>query len=254
LLVVPLQMLVGWRWTFGLLGLCGAAWAVVWQLRFAGERSGSDEVAHERTPWGELFRQRQIWLICVMYFCYAWGSWFFFGWFPTWLVRGEGFSEAEMGVFAALPFLAGTAGNVAGGFLSDRMVSRYGLKMARRLVGSASLTVSCALLAAMTITHNRPLIGILSSLCFGVADLMLPTAWALCLDIGGEHAGVVTGMMNSAGQFGGFACSVVFGYVVQATGNYNYPLWGVSFMVLIAAALFTRIDASKRLFRSAAGT
>ena len=26
-----------------------------------------------------------------MYFCYAWGSWFYFGWFPTYLVKAAGF-------------------------------------------------------------------------------------------------------------------------------------------------------------------
>lgn len=185
-----------------------------------------------------------------MYFCYAWGSWFYFGWFPTWLVKGAGFSDAEMGVYAALPFLFGVAGNIAGGYLSDRMVASFGLKAARRLVGSTSLLVSSLLLIGMTLTHNRTAIVVLSSLCFGVADLMLPTAWALCLDIGGECSGVVTGMMNSAGNFGGVACSVVFGYVVQATGNYSYPVWGVAAMVLVAAILFTRIDATRHLLRA----
>jgi hypothetical protein len=35
---------------------------------------------------------------------------------------------------------------------------------------------------------------------------------------------------------------------VQLTGNYNMPLWGVAGMVMIAALLFTRIDASRPLF------
>jgi MFS transporter, ACS family, glucarate transporter len=81
-----------------------------------------------------------------------------------------------------------------------------------------------------------------------VADLMLPAAWAVCLDIGRSHAGVVTGVMNTAGQLGGFVCSVLFGYVVAATGNYNVPVWVVAGMVMAAAILFTRIDATRQLF------
>ena len=50
-----------------------------------------------------------------MYFCYAWGSWFYFGWFPVYLVKGAGFSEKEMGLFTALPFLMGVGGNLVGG-------------------------------------------------------------------------------------------------------------------------------------------
>jgi nitrate/nitrite transporter NarK len=100
----------------------------------------------------------------------------------------------------------------------------------------------------MTLTHNHAAIVVFSSLGFGVADLMLPAAWAVCLDIGRAHAGLVTGVMNTAGQLGGFVCSVLFGYVVKATGSYDIPVWGVAAMVMIAAALFTRIDATRQLF------
>jgi predicted MFS family arabinose efflux permease len=202
---------------------------------------------HSRAPWGELFRQRQLWLIIAMYFCYAWGSWFYFGWFSVYLVKGAGFTEAEMGLFSALPFLFGAAGNLIGGFLSDRLVARYGLKTGRRVVGSVSLIVSALLLIGMTFTKNHAAVVILSSLGFGIADLMLPSAWAICLDIGRNHAGVVTGAMNTAGQLGGFVCSVLFGYMVKATNNYQQPLWIVAGMVLIAALLFTRIDATRPL-------
>ncbi|HWD97740.1 MAG TPA: MFS transporter [Bryobacteraceae bacterium] len=252
LIVIPLQASIGWRSTFAVLGAIGVLWAIAW-VAWSRESPANVAVSEDRreshlASWREVFRKKQLWLIVVMYFCYAWGSWFFFGWFPTWLVKGAGFTEAEMGIWSALPFLCGTAGNLAGGFLGDRMVASFGVKAARRSVGSGALIASSILLLCMTLTHSRLAIVILSSLGFGVADLMLPTAWALCLDIGGRQVGLVTGIMNSAGQFGGFVCSVVFGYVVQLTGNYNMPLWGVAAMVMVAALLFTHIDASRPLF------
>lgn len=246
LLVVPLQNWVGWRWTFVVLGVIGALWVVAWHV-WRPESEQVSHGSHTAAPYGRLLRARQLWLIVVMYFCYAWGSWFFFGWFPVWLVKGAGFTEGEMAVFSALPFVLGSAGNIAGGFLSDRMVAAYGVKTARRAVGSAALVGSATLILLMSLTHNHAAIGVFSSLGFGIADLMLPAAWALCLDIGGDHAGFVTGVMNSAGQFGGFVCSVLFGYVVQSTGSYQTPLRGIAAMVLIAALLFTRIDASRPL-------
>ncbi len=97
----------------------------------------------------------------------------------------------------------------------------------------------------MTFTRDHTAIVALSSIGFGIADLMLPTAWAVCLDIGGNRAGVVTGVMNTAGQLGGFVCAVLFGYMVQATNNYQQPVWIVAAMVLVGAALFSRIDATR---------
>jgi predicted MFS family arabinose efflux permease len=192
-----------------------------------------------------LFRGRQLWLIFAMYWCYAWGSWFFFGWFPTFLVKGAGFSAAEMGIFSSLPFLLGAAGNVAGGFLSDRLVKRFGLTTGRRAIGCGSLAASALLLIALSRTRDKTAIVILSSLGFGVADLMLPSAWAVCLDIGRGHAGAVSGFMNTAGQFGGFVCSVLYGYAVRWTGSYGTPLLMVGGIVMVAAVLFSRIDPSR---------
>jgi ACS family glucarate transporter-like MFS transporter len=250
LIVVPMQSAVGWRLTFVLLGAAGVIWALFWRALYKDRpAAGAAEEAgkHADVPWAELLRQRQLWLIFTMYFCYAWGSWFYFGWFPTYLVKAAGFTEAEMGIFSALPFLLGALGNIAGGFLSDRLAVRFGLKIGRRLVGFVSLTVSALLLIAMTLTRDKTAIVVLSSLGFGIADLMLPAAWALCLDIGHRYAGTVTGTMNTAGQLGGFVCSVFFGYAVTARGNYQEPLWVIAAMVMVAALLFTRIDPTRPL-------
>ena len=111
-----------------------------------------------------------------------------------------------MGIFSALPFLAGALGNVIGGAMGDGLVTRYGLRNGRRIAGTTSLVISSFLIVAMTLTGDHTLVVILSTLGFGIADLMLPSAWALCLDIGGTHAGAVTGVMNTAGQLGGFLC------------------------------------------------
>jgi ACS family glucarate transporter-like MFS transporter len=248
LIVVPLQSMVGWRVTFVILGAVGVVWVICWKALYHDKpQSTAETSAHANVPWARLFRQRQLWLICVMYWCYAWGSWFYFTWFPVYLVKGAGFTEAQMGIFSALPFLLGAAGNIVGGFLSDRLAVRFGLKVGRRLVGCVSLAISSLLLIAMTLTHDKTAIVVLSSLGFGIADLMLPAAWALCLDVGHQYAGVVTGTMNTAGQLGGFACSVLFGYVVQATGSYNAPVWIVAALVMVAAFLFTRIDPTRSL-------
>jgi MFS family permease len=253
LLVVPLQARIGWRWSFAALGGLGLLWTLAWSALYRDRAAGAaSRVAHVTVPWRELLGRRQLWIIFAMYFSQAWGSWFYFGWFPSYLVKGMGFSEAEMGIFSALPFFMGSAGSLAGGFAGDRAVARLGLRNGRRLMGSAALGISALLLVALSLSHRKVAIVVLSSLGFGIADLMLPTAWAVCLDIGGAYAGVVSGTMNTAGQLGGFICSVLFGYAVAATGGYTLPLWIVAAMVMAGALLFTRIDASKPLVATAA--
>ena len=155
-----------------------------------------------------------------------------------------------MGIFSSLPFLLGTGGNLLGGFLSDRLVKKYGLKIGRIGVACASLLCASILISALALTKDKRGVVVLSSLGFGVMDLMLPVSWAICLDIGREYSGIITGIMNSAGQFGGFLCTVLLGYVVRSTGSYNMPLWIIAGMVAISAGVFSRIDPTKSLVSS----
>ena len=249
LLVVPIQTAFGWRASFFLFGVLGLVWCAAW-WRWYRDPEPTARVAGsepEATPWGLLFRSPQVRTIMLMYCCYAWASWFYFSWLHTWLVKGRGFTEAEMGIFAALPFVMGALGNLAGGFVSEAAVRRFGLRYGRVAVGSTCLLAASCLLVATAMTRDRRIaVGLLSA-GFGVLDLMLPTAWAVCLDISGPHAGAVSGAMNTAGQLGGFLCTILFGYIVGHYNDYDLPLFVIAGMVALSAFLFTRIDASRPL-------
>lgn len=258
LLVIPLLRAVGWRVMFLVLSVLGLMWAVLWRAWFhdrPSEHPGITAAELEeigvtiprtrRGMWSSLFRSRQTWLLMGMYWCYVWGSWFYFSWFPTFLVRGAGLTEKEMGVLSALPFILGCCGNLAGGILSDRLARRFGLKMARCGQATASLAVSSLLILGLAFAKSKVLIVVLASLGFGVLDLMLPATWALCLDLGRTHAGVLTGTMNSAGLAGGFTCTVLFGYLVRETGGYRAPLCVIAAMVMCSAILFSFIDPNR---------
>src|SRR5262249_26471277 len=145
LLVVPLLRWAGWRSTFAVLGVIGVLWVGIWLAMY---REPSRKNAVDRAPsipWRQLLASRQIWLIFIMYGCYSWGSWFYMSWFPVFLVRGAGFTESEMGIYSSLPFLLGVAGNLIGGYASDRLVDKFGLKIGRRSVACASLAASSLL-------------------------------------------------------------------------------------------------------------
>jgi fucose permease len=172
---------------------------------------------------------------------------FYLSWLHTYLVNGRGLTEQEMGAYSALPFLMGMIGTLTGGFLGDRLVKRLGLSLGRRLMGSVSLGLTTLIFLATAMTSGKVSAIVLLSVGFGVMDCMLPSAWAICLDVGGPYAGAVSGAMNMAGSFGGFACAVSFGYLVKACGNYNGPLLAVAAMVAVSAVLFWMLDPTQPL-------
>jgi MFS transporter, ACS family, glucarate transporter len=257
LLILPLQMVFGWRAVFCLLGLLGFLWAVVWCTWFRNRPTehpaitaqeiaeiGSHDAYHVAADWNKLLHNAALWRVVIAYGCYGCGSWFYFSWFPLWMVHHVGLT-LDGAIFAALPFLVGLCANLLGGFLGDRLSARWSAGLVLRLIPCICLLLAAVELAAMALCHSRLAIVALSSLGFGTMDLMLPSMWALCLAIGGRFSGTATGMMNTAGQAGGFLCTVLFGYIVQHTGSYDLPLWFIAGMVLLSALLISGANSAR---------
>ena len=266
--VIPVMMWAGWRTAFYLLGVLGVVWALVWYTYYkdkvivksekfaAAQLSSTETAAANSTPNRaaaanfSLFTftsSLDFWLLCGMYFFYAFGSWFFFSWFPTFMELGRGFDKAELTYVVAVPFVMSMIGNITGGYLTDRLTRRYGLKTGRKALGSASLAVSAVCMFLAAFIPGKMAVFLFLSLCFGIFDLMLPSAWALCIDLGKQHAGTLSGAMNTAGNIGGFCCGILFGELVQQSGNYNLPLYLIAVMLIISALLFAFINPEKKI-------
>ena len=258
--VIPVMMWVGWRSAFYLLGALGIVWAVVWywyyrnpsetsQISITSTSSATSAPSKPSIDWGLLLRSRQMWLLCGMYFFYAFGSWFFFSWFPTFMELGRGFDKSELTYAVAVPFIMSMIGNIAGGHLTDRLSRKYGIKTGRKALGSTSLALSAVCMFLAAFIPGKMAVFIFLSLCFGIFDLMLPSAWALCIDLGKQHAGTLSGAMNTAGNIGGFCCGILFGELVQQSGNYNLPLYMIAVMLIVSAVLFAFINPEKPIIK-----
>ena len=254
--VIPVMAWLGWRAAFWLLGGLGVIWAVVWYIMYRDKtplqlpRGGEQQEASPRggmegVKWGPILHNRQFWTICAMYFFYAFGSWFFFSWFPTFMELGRGFAKSELTYAVAVPFIMSMIGNITGGYLTDKLSAKYGLKVGRKALGTSSLAISALCMFLAAFIPGKMAVFVFLSLCFGIFDLMLPSAWALCIDLGKQHAGAISGAMNTFGNIGGFFCGILFGYLVQASGNYNLPLYMIAGMLLISALLFSFINPTK---------
>ena len=252
--VIPVMAWVGWRAAFYLLGALGVVWAVVWYWYYRDGANGANESyesheSHEPHVFRGLLGSGQFWLLCGMYFFYAFGSWFFFSWFPTFMELGRGFDKTELTYAVAVPFVMSMIGNISGGYLTDKLSNKYGIKVGRKALGSSSLAVSAVCMFLAAFIPGKMAVFVFLSLCFGIFDLMLPSAWALCIDLGKQHAGTLSGAMNTAGNIGGFCCGILCGQLVQQSGNYNLPLYMIAAMLIISAVLFAFINPEKPIIK-----
>ncbi len=262
--VAGLIVAFGWRMPFFLFALIGLAWAALWFWYYRDtprehrsvnpgelaliEGALGEGKARVSVPWRKLLARPQLWTLSAMYFCYAYSINIFLTWFPKYLADARGFDIVAMGIFASAPLAAGVVGDMAGGWFSDRLVERgAGLKMGRRIVAMAGFTIAAVMipLAAASEEHVASILFFCVAL-FGL-ELTVGVSWAVTLDIGGEYAGSVSAVMNTLGNSGAAIAAAVTGYIVAASG------WFAAFAVLavlcvIAALLFTRIDASRPLY------
>lgn len=267
--VVLLIVDFGWRAPFFVFALVGLAWAALWFTFYRDQpaehaRVNAAELAlitdalgaaappsrTAKIPWKQLLGNGQIWTLSAMYFCYAYSIGIFLTWFPTYLKDAHGFNLTKMGLYASLPLMAGVAGDVAGGWISDRLAHGSGnLKLARRLVAMAGfLLAAVAIPLAVLSTAPMVSVGWFCLAVFGL-ELTVGVSWAVTLDIGGNYAGSVSAVMNTCGNIGGAIASFATGYIVTYAG-WNPAFFVLAALSLVAAVLFLGIDASRPLYRA----
>jgi len=262
LLVVPIQMRFGWRTSFYVFGLLGVVWAVAWlrwyrddparkrgvsaaELAEIGDRAGGERSS---VPFRVAFRSRNLWRILFVALSYCYAMYFFLAWLPIYLVRARGYGEMDL-LLAALPFAIGALANAGGGFVSDALARKFGLRRGRALAGSAGLAVAAVCIVAGVLIPQKYATLLLLGLAYAGITFQQPAVWAVCLDIGRDHAGFVSGAMNTAAQLGSFLLSISYGYLTSATGSYDIPLAAVAAMLLAGALVWRRIDATEVLAR-----
>ena len=262
LIVVPLQAQLGWRNVFYIFGAIGVVWAAGWYLWFrdrpeqkrgvnASEikiirEGGAPPPTHGPTPWKTLVTSGNLWAVILMYFTYGYGVNFYFFWLPSYLVEVRGIQN--FAPYAALPFLLGAFANAFGGWTSDALVRRIGLKWGRRTVGLIGQG-SSVLFVLLSFASWNPVYAVISlAMGFAASDFMLPNCWAVCLDIGKRYSGTVTGFMNTAAQIGGAIALTVIGYFAGRK-QWNIAILTMAVGLLISALLYLVIDASKPLVR-----
>jgi MFS transporter, ACS family, glucarate transporter len=266
LMVVPLIAVFGWRPAFFLFGLVGVAWAMVWFLYYrdtpeehrgvnTAEREliGSGRKRSDHVPWRAILSHGNLWVLSVMYFCYNFNLNVYQDWFPTYLHDARGLTLSKMGVYASLPLLAGVLGDLAGGRFSDAVLRATGkANLARRWVAIPGFLLSGAATIPAVQAHDPRVSVAFYSLAFFALEWTVGISWAIPLDIGGDFAGSVSAVMNSLGNLGGALSALVVTYLAKQAG-WDVPFYTTGALCVIAALLFLKIDASRRIARGAAG-
>jgi len=230
-IIVYLQLHYGWHTTFLVTGGLGFVWLALWLLFYdvpgkhkwlgaeerrlieEGQRmpGGEDAVGVGRAladahvppaSWFELFRYREVWALtlCRVLCDPTW--WLYLTWLPKYLSDVRGFSLAEIGLYAWVPYVAADAGSLLGGYTSGYLISRgWDVHAARRFIIVVAALIMP--LGALAVRVDNPMLALvlMSAVLFGfqvwvnnvqvIPSDLFPKQWVGSIaGLGGFGAGI----------------------------------------------------------------
>jgi MFS family permease len=246
---------IHWRHTFFVFGSLGLIWCVAWWWWYRDDpaskpgvnaaelaliqgrlhtanavREGDPPVTPRsdklRVPWGKLLTSFNLWVLCLMYFCSAYGWYINITYFPGYLKEQLGIEQGtDMtssafwigGLMKGLPLLVGSVSCLLGGAATDLFIRRTGnRKWGRRLFGviGHGLCATCYFVAIFYMRNPWAFVLLIAFAAFW-NDLTMGSSWASCLDIGKRYSGIVAGCMNTVGNLGGALAGILTGKILE---------------------------------------
>jgi len=256
--VAALVDVLGWRMTFAVLMLVGFVWAALWYVWFRDDPANHpgltaderDMILATRQPASgparrisaaELFRSGPLWLLMLQYFCSNFTFFFCLSWLFPHLSETYQLDPVTAGWYTAAPLIGGAIGNVGAGWLMDRIYRAGFWALSRWLPAAVGFALAAGALTASAFAHSAgEVVAWLTLAVFGT-DMTVSSSWAVCVDIGREHAGAVSGTMNMAGNLGGFVTALAFPYLLEWTGDVRVFFFTGAALDALAAGIWLMI-------------
>ena len=241
----------GWRTSFWLAALATGALYVIWWAVARDYPPGASPAARapEERGWarfGRMLRNPDMILLTLSYFCLNYFEYIFFYWIYYYFGKIRHLESDESAAYLSIVMMTMVVMTPLGGFVSDALVHRFGLKSGRRMVPIIVMPVSavCLFLGAggwgtfATVT--------LLSLALGFSASAEGPFWATAVDIGGGQAGAARGVMNTGGNAGGMLAPILTPLIARHFG-WEGGLYFGSFVVLLGVGAWFFLDPGARV-------
>jgi MFS family permease len=260
-IVTWLMVAFSWRGSFIVLGLLSMVWAIVWGWYFRDNPRDHAKITSTEldilpayagvketpaVPWMPLIKRMLP--VTLVYFCYGWTLWLFLTWIPQYFLHNYHMNLKNSAVFASGVFFAGVLGDSLGGRITDWLLTRTGSRTKARSYMVVVCNVGAlASLLPILFVHDSTIAAICLSLGFFFAELTIGPMWAIPMDIAPKYSGTASGFMNMGSALAAILSPVVGGWIIDVTGNWDWPFIG-SMGLMLAGAGFAFIMKPEQKF------
>lgn len=241
LMLASLADVAGWRSAFYFCGAIGFVWLAAWLIWYRKPEDAiwlaSDERAmllQECDPpkivgkpsigIGGLLQSRAMLGMMLTQGCAVYTQYLFLTWLPSYLQAERGISMIKSGWLTAMPYFGAVIFTILLGKLSDQKLTleaAYSGK--RRTMVAASLLLASVILLTPFVNNVYAILFLIMISLSGVATTIgLNIALLSDLLRSKEDAGKATGLLIVGGNVFGILAPIVTGYVVEASGHYDY--------------------------------
>lgn len=234
--IAAILLTLNWRWVFYITGAIGFIWAAFWlwlyfppschkrltdaERGYLREACATEAGAVEQISWMGLFRYRQFWGM-VGAKTLSDSAWFFLiSWLPKYLYDVRHLNTRAIGYYAWIPYAWAALGSLIGGWLSSHLIRRkFSVDASRKIclgISAACMPVSLLIsISPLTITIVFFSLAMMShqfwsTIIYSAVTDIFPTA----------VVGSVSGLLGSAGAFGGMLFNLLAGVLLAMYHNY----------------------------------
>lgn len=202
--------------------------------------------AAPRLPLRAIFANRDMQLVTFSYFTYGYAAYIFFTWFFIYLNRVRHLDLRESSYLTSLPFLCMAFGSSAGGWLSDRIVRRWGRRAGRCWLAVFGIGFAAIFLAIGARVSSAHLASFVLAGGAGALYISQSSFWSVSADIGGTSAGLVSGLMNMGAQLGSTVTGVLTPILAHRFG-WTWSFLAAAILCALGSLAWIRVDPDSRI-------
>ncbi|MEK6350685.1 MAG: MFS transporter [Burkholderia sp.] len=186
---------------------------------------------------GAFLADRNIWKLCVVYFCQIIGLYGISFWLPS-IIKDSGLTDVTViGWLSAIPYLLAIPAIILTGMSADRFRSR-------RMHFSVALVIGAAGFAASGYVGHQPLLAVIA-LCVAAAGILsaLSLFWGIpSAFLAGTSAAAGIAGINCVGNLAGFVSPYMVGWLNVTTHDNRIGLYAVAAFMVLGAVLVRAIS------------
>jgi MFS family permease len=252
----------GWRISFIVAGGIGFMWLAAWLLFFdtpekarwlpdaereyilsrrEAKKPSAAPLEMSRGPGlGTLLKSPTLWGLALTQGCNVYTQYLFLTWLPSYLQSTRQLSTTETGWLSAVPYAVSVVLCIAAGHISDLYLKKSGVGTGRRRNAVALALLTAAIILVVPFVQNiYVLLAVFSITLTGIASTT-SLNFALLNDVLPDARNVAKAMavVVIGGNLFGMIAPIATGYVVKATGQYDWA-FGIAGILLVCGAVIT---------------